>query len=168
MLFYITFATIIITVMKKPLLFIAAAILTISTFTGCDKQTEYANSISATIDTMSFSASGKTVVTLIADTTYYPYVVTVAGQTSLYTPGTAVLPSIKLFVPDAEGTYSIPSQASAQMVTAISGSGGTYAVSGQIVVLSNAKGRLQGNFKFTCANGEVVTNGQYTGIMSFE
>jgi len=152
--------------MKKTLLFIAAAILTISTFTGCDKQTVYVNSISATIDTIAFSAYGNTVVTLIQDTAIYPNPVTVSGQTSIYTPGSAVLPSIKFVVPSLEGTYSIPSQASASIITAISGSSGTYAVSGQIVVLSNANGRLQGNFKFTCANGETVTNGQYTGIMS--
>lgn len=155
--------------MKKTLLFIAAAILTISTFSGCYKQTVYVNSISATIDTLSFSAVGTNVVTLIVDTTTpSPSKVTVFGQTSLYTPGTAVLPSIKFVVPNAEGTYSIPSQATAIIVTAKSGSAGTAATSGQIVVVNNSAGRLQGNFTFTCANGETVTNGQYTGIMSFE
>ena len=155
--------------MKKTLLFIAFAIATISAFTGCYKQTDYVNSISATIDTSSFAAAGNTVVSLVVDTTTpIPNLVTVSGQASLYTPGTAVRPIIKLVVPDAEGTYSIPSQASAVIYTAKSGSNGTVAVSGQIVVLNNASGRLQGNFTCTCANGETVTNGQYTGIMSFE
>ena len=155
--------------MKKTLLFLACAVFSVCTFSGCYKQTVYVNSISAVIDTLSFSAAGTNVVTLIIDTTTpSPHKVTVSGQTSIYTPGTAVLPSIKFVVPDAEGTYSIPSQATAIITTAKSGSGGTAAVSGQIVVLNNSSGRLQGNFTFTCANGETVTSGQYTGIMSVE
>ena len=163
---------IIVIVMKKTLPFFAFATIVAgissAVFTGCYKQTQYPNSISATIDTLAFSASGTSSVYLMADTaTHNPQMDTIYGKTTIYSPGTAVQPSIRFIVPNKEGTYSFPSQATAIVITATSGSGGTMAASGQIVVLNTSSGRIQGNFTFTCADGTTVTNGQYTGIVGY-
>ncbi len=155
--------------MKKILPFIAFAILSCAAFTGCYKQTVYPNSVSATIDSIGFSASGKTAVTYIVDTTQhgYPQMVTISATTNVYIPGTATLPSITLFIPTVPGTYSIPSQAHAIVVTSATGSGGSSAVSGQVIVLTNKSGRVQGDFNFTAADGTNISNGQFTGVLAF-
>ncbi len=154
--------------MKRTLTFAAIAILSCAAFNGCYKQTQYINSIGATIDSIGFTASGTTQVSFYADTsTHNPTMVDVSGQTTIYTPGTTTQPSIKLIIPNVAGSYSIPSQAKATVVTSATGSGGTAATSGQIVVLSTTSGRLQGNFTFTCADGTKVTNGQFTGIVGY-
>lgn len=156
--------------MKRTLPFIAFALITLFVFTGCysNKQPLYVNSMSATIDTIPFSASGLDQVSFWADTsTHKPQVVDINAKTTIYTPGTAVQPTIKLIIPISDGTYQLPSQATAIVVTSASGSTGTMAVSGQIVVLRYAYGRIQGNFSFTCADGTVVKNGQFIGGVGF-
>ncbi len=156
--------------MKRTLPFLIVAIITIFAFTGCysNKQPVYVNSVSAMIDSLQFNATGSQQAGFLADTaTHNPQLLDIFAKTILYTPGTAVLPSIQLTMPISDGTYSIPGQVSAKIITARSGSAGTTAVSGQIIVIRYAYGRIQGNFSFTCADGTVVSGGQFIGVVGY-
>jgi hypothetical protein len=141
---------------------LAASSLIGLVFTGCQKQTLYTPSVVATIGSnFRFSAVGTA---QVADSTHagdYGTTLAVVGLTSEYQPSTAVQPIIRLYIPQRVGTYSINKSCSAQVVTAISGSKGSSAVSGTIVVTGNAAGRIEGTFTFNCADGETVTAGQF-------
>jgi len=144
--------------MKKILAFVAIAIVSISVLlSSCYKQTEYQPSMAGTIDSIAFAASGTGIVSQVVSGT-----LTMTGTTTIFTPGTTFNPAIKIVVPTAIGTYAINNNASAVVYTSATGSGGSKAVSGQVTVLNNASGKVQGNFTFTTADGTTVTNGQFT------
>jgi len=156
--------------MKTILTFIAIAIVGLSTFSGCQKF-DYGARMNAKIDTLTFSASGQQqVIAHVDTTTHNPQLVIISGNTTIYTPGTSFQPSIVLTVPNVIGTYVIDTSdrtRSAMVYTASTGSAGTVAVSGQIVILNISGGKIQGNFSLTCKDGTTVTNGTYIGIESF-
>ncbi len=155
--------------MKKILVFVSLPIICFYFLTGCGKQTEYPNSVLATIDTISYSASGTPAVIFHADTTTHnPQMTVITSTTSIYTPGTTTQPSVTLRVPNAEGYYAVPGSATASVVTSASGSGGSAAVSGWIqVVEKSSTGRFEGKFSFTTADGTTVTSGQFDGTLSY-
>ena len=157
--------------MKRTVQLVPLAIIALFVFSGCysNKQPQYVNSISATIDSISFSAIGSTDVSMYGDTsTHNPQYVDINGQTEIYIPGTATKPSIRLRIPIVDGTYYLPNNASASVVTSATGSSGTMAISGQIIVLRYAYSRIQGSFNFTCADGTKVTNGQFIGNIGYK
>jgi hypothetical protein len=155
--------------MKKVLAFVSLALICLYSFTGCDKQTEYPNSVVGTIDTIAYSASGTPAVIFHADTTTHnPQMTIITSKTSIYTPGTTTQPSITLKLPNAEGYYAIPGSANATVVTSASGAGGSAAISGWIqVVQKSTTGRFEGKFAFTTADGTTVTSGQFDGTLSY-
>ncbi len=144
--------------MKKVLILSAIAIISISVFfSSCNKQTDYQPSMAGTIDSIAFSAAGTGIVATVDGGT-----LTMTGTTTIFTPGTAFTPAIKIVCSSANGVHSIaPNGASAIVYTSATGSNGSPAVSGQINVLNNASGKIQGNFTFTAADGTTVTNGQF-------
>jgi len=155
--------------MKKILSSVTLAIICFYSFIGCGKQKEYPNSVLGTIDTIAYSASGTPAVIFQADTnTHNPQMTIITSKTSIYTPGTTTQPAVTLRVPNAEGYYAIPGNATASVVTSASGSGGSAAVSGWIqVVEKSSSGRFEGKFSFTTADGTTVTNGQFDGTLSY-
>ncbi len=155
--------------MKKILVFVSLAIVCLYSFTGCDKQTEYPNSVVGTIDTIAYTASGTPAVIFHADTTTHnPQMTVITSTTSIYTPGTTTQPGITLRVPNAEGYYAVPGSATASVVTSASGSGGSAAVSGWIQVSEkSSSGRFEGTFSFTTTDGTVVKSGQFDGTLSY-
>ena len=155
--------------MKKILVFVSLAIICLYSFTGCDKQTDYPNSVVGTIDTIAYSASGTPAVIFHADTsTRNPQMTIITSQTSVFTPGTTTQPSVTLRVPNAEGYYVIPGSATASVVTSATGGGGSAAVSGWIQVdQKTSKGRFEGKFSFTTADGTTVSSGQFDGTLSY-
>ena len=152
--------------MKKILLSVALAVLGLYTFTGCGKQTEYPNSVLATIDTIVYNAPGEPAVIFRADTsTHNPQKVFITSKTNIYIPGTATQPALSIVVPNAVGYYAVPSAATASVVTSATGSGGSAAVSGWVqVVKKYSNNRIEGQFSFVSANGTVVKDGQFNGI----
>jgi hypothetical protein len=149
--------------MKRILTFIAIAVIGISAFTGCQKY-EFSPSMSATIDTMSFTASGKSNVSAHIDSVGTLHSLIINGYSDVFTPGTAVKPTIVLTVPNAVGDYTIDTNnntRNAMIYTARSGSVGTRAVSGIVKVFGLDGGNVSGSFSFTCADGTVVTNGKF-------
>jgi len=144
--------------MKKILVFSALALIALSMITvGCNKQTDYPPSMAAVIDSISFAASGTGFVAKLDGGS-----LTMTGTTSIFTPGTTFNPSIKIIVASSIGTHTINKDATAMVYTSATGNAGTAAVSGQVVVLNNNSGKIQGNFTFTCADGTTVKNGRFT------
>ena len=155
--------------MKKILLSVAFAVIGLYSFSGCGKQTDYPNSVVATIDTITYNASGMPAVIFHVDTTTHnPQKVIITSTTNIYIPGTTTEPSITLTLPSDVGYWAIPGSASASVVTSASGSGGSAAVSGWIqAVKKGSDGRFEGTFAFTTADGTVVKGGQFNGILAY-
>ncbi len=144
--------------MKRILILASIAVIGISTlFSSCFKQTDYQPSMAGTIDSIGFSASGTGINARLNGDTLF-----LTGTTKIFTPGTAFNPAIKIMVIKSIGSHTINNDASAVVYTSASGNAGSPAVSGQITVLNNASGKIQGNFNFTAADGTNVTNGQFT------
>lgn len=154
--------------MKKILVTVFLAIICLYSFTGCDKQTDYPNSVVGTIDTIAYNASGIPSVIFRADTaTHNPQLVIITSKTNVYTPGTNVQPGITISVPNAIGTYYIGLGATATVVTSAAASG-TAAATGQVVVdQKSSSGRFEGTFNLNCADGTTVKNGQFDGTLSY-
>jgi hypothetical protein len=156
--------------MKRISIILAISIISAAGITGCQKF-DYDPSMTATIGTLAFNTVGsKNVIAHVDTFTHNPQKVIITGTSTVYTPGTSFLPVIKLFVPNAIGTYNIvanDTNKGAVIYTASTGITGTQAVSGQINVLNISKGKIQGNFTLTCADGTSVTAGQYIAVESF-
>ena len=152
--------------MKSILTFITIAIIGSAAFSSCQKY-DYNPSMDATIDTIAFSAVGKPAVTAIVDTTTHnPQMVTITAKTSIYTPGSAVQPSIEFRIPNAVGTYYMRSTATGRVITSANADTlGSIGTAGQVVVLSN-NGKIQGNFNFSCADGTKAV-GHYIATLDF-
>ncbi len=84
------------------------------------------------------------------------------GTTTVFTPGTTFTPAVKLVTLTSIGKHPINKDASAIVYTSVTGSIGSAAVSGEIEVLNNANGKVQGNFNFKSADGTTVTGGHFT------
>lgn len=155
--------------MKKILTLLAVALVGLSVFTGCRKY-DYEPSMVAAIDSIDFSAATRANVTAIVDTTTHnPQLVTIEGKGALYTPGSAVKPSIKIVVPNARGTYYVGfSGTSAIVYTSANSPYGSQALGGTVNVLGNKDGKIQGNFNLNCADGTKVTGGQFIGELDYE
>lgn len=147
--------------MKRILTVITVA----AVLAGCQKY-EYNPSMAAKINGASFSANGKARVYAQGDTsTHDPQLAVITGKSDTYTPGTSFMPMIVLVAPNVEGKYIIDTNNKAvyktMVYTAATGNTGTIAISGEINILSINKGRIEGNFTLTCADGTTITNGQY-------
>ena len=127
-------------------------------FASCQKQALYSPSVVATIDSIPFIANGSAAVT--CDSSGSGSVV-ITAHSYVIAPGTATQPVMTLLVPRQVGTYTVNQGCSATITTWKTGTSGTAAASGTITVMGIVSGRIEGNFSFTCANGQTVTKGQF-------
>lgn len=141
---------------------LSVAFVFLSVFSGCYKAPMYNPAMVAKIDSLDFSAQGaKEVIGLATKTTDLGTTFSITGATSIYTPGTRVQPVVEIDIPLVKGTYTIGVSCSAKIYTSTTGAFGTTATSGQITVTTIDAGKVEGNFNFVCAGGQVVKDGQF-------
>ncbi len=133
-------------------------------FTSCQKTSLYNPTMTASLDSLPFAAngSGAAYCDTAADTAGMLHI---HGNSDIFTPGTAVRPSLLLNVPRRVGTYTIGSGCSATLVSARTGKSSTHAASGSITIVGIRDGRVEGTFSFTCGNGEQIANGQFYTLL---
>jgi hypothetical protein len=128
---------------------------------SCTKTADNLPGMDAFIDGSQFTASSTGIVSTI-NTTATPSQLIMTATSSVFSPGTTFNPSIKIMVATTVGSHNINTDASATVYTSTTGTGGVSAIYGQINIVSNASGKIKGDFDFTCADGTKVASGQFT------
>jgi len=143
--------------MKKYFTLILIAFSSLFFAESC-KKTAYPPEMDATIDSISLNTTNIT--EKVTSASNGTQTVTIYGVSTIFTPGTAFLPAIKLQMPLLVGTYTIGNNASAWSYTSVSGSAGSMATTGTITITS-IENNISGNFSFVSKDSTVVQNGQF-------
>lgn len=149
---------------KKNSLFIVVALVSISFFSACHKDS-VTPSVYATINDSAFAAVGANVLSSGGSGA-----MTTVTANNMPVPGNPNSTTITIYVKNTAGTYNFDPTDNNNDVKIVLVSGATknfprIATAGQVKITNSSAHLIQGTFNFTCTDisGTISGNGQFTG-----